>query len=425
MGNTTSHPQEDNRQPLVPQDAAEHGDTEAQSDGILPSQASAPNRQASFPNAMATDIETVGTSSSNDRQPDDVRDVEIQQNGHSTGPPPKKLDKGVSYGDAPVLGLFLYGLSSVFLSTMLTFAKLLGQRKFPVMEILGARSSTIMVIALCVCAWDKVNPFGNRRGLLLVRGLFGFGAICSYFWAVQYLPLNDAMVLTYTSPIWVAVLGPFLIIKETPSKFIWIAIPLCVAGVVTITQPSFLGFSKETLSLLGVFLALNQAFCSAIAKMCVRELRFTDTPNVSVFYLGLCSSIGAVVGCTAPKLWGVANTFRMPNAPVEWWLILGTGTSGYGTQICMTFALKYVKAAPALAMSYLSVVWSILYGYYIFGDVPTIWSLVGAVLICSMTLSLGVFERAKKADPAVNHAKQDAATAHEDGYSQLPSEGRQ
>ena len=35
----------------------------------------------------------------------------------------------------------------------------------------------------------------------------------------------------------------------------------------------------------------------------------------------------------------------------------------------MTFALKYVKAAPALAMSYLSVVWSILYGYYIFGDV--------------------------------------------------------
>lgn len=57
-----------------------------------------------------------------------------------------------------------------------------------------------------------------RRGLLLVRGLFGFGAICSYFWAVQYLPLNDAMVITYTSPIWVAVLGPFLIIKETPSK---------------------------------------------------------------------------------------------------------------------------------------------------------------------------------------------------------------
>lgn len=45
------------------------------------------------------------------------------------------------------------------------------------------------------------------------------------------------------------------------------------------------------------------------------------------------------------------------------------GLSGYGTQICMTFALKYVKAAPALAMSYLSVVWSILYGYYIFRDV--------------------------------------------------------
>lgn len=58
-------------------------------------------------------------------------------------------------------------------------------------------------------------------------------------------------------------------------------------------------------------------------------------------------------------------------------------------------------------------------------QVPTIWSLVGAVLICSTTLCLGVFERAKKAEPAANHAKQDAAVAREDGYSQLPSGGRQ
>ena len=59
--------------------------------------------------------------------------------------------------------------------------------------------------------------------------------------------------------------------------------------------------------------------------MCVRELRFTDTPNVSVFYLGATSTLAAIVGCTAPKLWGVENTFRMPNAAIEWYLIAGTG----------------------------------------------------------------------------------------------------
>ena len=49
----------------------------------------------------------------------------------------------------------------------LTLGICAGARKFPVMEILGARSSTIMIIALIVCAWDKVNPFGNRYPLAL------------------------------------------------------------------------------------------------------------------------------------------------------------------------------------------------------------------------------------------------------------------
>ena len=56
-----------------------------------------------------------------------------------------------------------------------------------------------------------------RRGLLLVRGIFGFGAIGNYLWAVTLLPLNDTLVLTFTAPIWAAVLGPFLI-NEKASK---------------------------------------------------------------------------------------------------------------------------------------------------------------------------------------------------------------
>ncbi len=54
--------------------------------------------------------------------------MEVAQCADPAGiPPKKKMDKGVSHRDAPVLGLFLYGLSSIFLSTMLVFAKLLGE----------------------------------------------------------------------------------------------------------------------------------------------------------------------------------------------------------------------------------------------------------------------------------------------------------
>ena len=58
----------------------------------------------------------------------------------------------------------------------------------------------------------------HRRLFLLVRGIFGFGAIGNYLFAVTLLPLNDTLVLTFTAPIWASILGPFIIVKESASK---------------------------------------------------------------------------------------------------------------------------------------------------------------------------------------------------------------
>jgi drug/metabolite transporter (DMT)-like permease len=349
-------------------------------------------------------------------------DLESQPNGaaaeSSAGKKAKDLIMVIK-PDRTALGLGSYALSSVFLASMLSFAKILGQREMPVFEILLARSSTILVIALIICAKDGVNPFGNRRGLLAVRGIFGFGAIGCYLWAIQMLPLADAMVLTFLAPLWVSLLGP-VFIKETPSKLVLVAIPACVVGVAFITQPEFLadwlGFQKKAQprSLLGIALASGQALFSACAKMCVRELRKTETANVSVFYLSFCSTIGALCGCFGPKILGYTGSVRMPVNAVEWLLLIGVGTTGYGTQICMTFALQNAKAAPAIAMSYLSVVWSLLFGIGIFHEYPDGFMLIGALLICSCTLLLGIFER--KAKPA-----EPPADEQENGYDALPT----
>ncbi len=67
-----------------------------------------------------------------------------------------------------------------------------------------------------------------------------------------------------------------------------------------------------------------QALFSACAKMCVRELRKTETANVSVFYLSFCSTIGALCGILLPKFWGVEDTVRMPDG-LEWLLLIGVG----------------------------------------------------------------------------------------------------
>ena len=73
--------------------------------------------------------------------------------------------------------------------------------------------------------------------------------------------------------------------------------------------------------------------------------------------------------------------------------LLTTGVAGYGTQICMTYALKFAKAAPALAMSYLSVVWGLLGGFFFFHEVSIClywlcaYKLLLLQVLCRLTVS--------------------------------------
>lgn len=349
------------------------------------------------------------------------QDIEAQHRGRLLDSEVPKLQPSSSGQQADhdnsALGLALYAISSCFLSTALVFAKKLSHWHMPVFEILMARSSTIMCFALIGCAWKGITPFGHRRGLLLVRGIFGFGAIGNYFFAVSLLPLNDALVLTFTAPIWASILGPFFI-KETPQKAVGFAIVLCMLGTVFITQPSVLGFEKNERSLLGVGFALFQALCSACAKMLVRELR-TESPFVSVFYLSACSLIASVFGTGIPKALGWQNAIRLPNGWVEWSFMLGVGIASWGSQICMTNALRFARAAPALAMSYLSVIITGVYGYFFFHEVPTKWSLLGSTLILSSTLMMGVFERKKDRQIEDQPVQEDSEGERSAGYTAL------
>ena len=69
-----------------------------------------------------------------------------------------------------------------------------------------------------------------------------------------------------------------------------------------------------------------QALCSALAKMCVRELR-TEAPNTSVFYMAAVSLVAAVIGCFLPLAWGDTTSFKVPDHWLQWVLLCGVGAS--------------------------------------------------------------------------------------------------
>jgi hypothetical protein len=113
------------------------------------------------------------------------------------------------------------------------------------------------------------NPLGERRSLLVLRGTLGYASITCFFLACQRLPLADATALTFLAPLAAAALSPWAL-GEWPGAATAAAIPACLAGVLLLTQPSFLfGGGSARLSGVGLAFGLLQPLFNASAK--VRE----------------------------------------------------------------------------------------------------------------------------------------------------------
>lgn len=172
-------------------------------------------------------------------------------------------------------------------------------------------------------------------------------------------------------------------------------IPLCLLGVLFTAQPSVLfGATSSTTSITrtGILVGIMQAAFAASHKICIRYLKGEDA-NTQLMYLGGVSLVGSLIMAVIAQQWTLPSTFP------QWMLLLLTACSAYGSQMSQTIALKMVHASLATAMSYLSVVWGILSGYFVFSEVPNALSLGGAFLVCSCTFVLGFAEHMSHANP--------------------------
>lgn len=318
--------------------------------------------------------------------------------------------------DHGLQGLLLYGLSTIFMSAMMILVKLLGKWGTSVFIVLVIRSVTVLLLALINLWRSGDTPWGNRRKLLTLRGFLGFGGNGGYFWTVTLLPLNDAIVLTFLAPAWVAILSPVLL-REAPGKFTLMAIPACILGVYLIAKPGVeTSHHGAKLHLAGIVVGLFQAFFSGTAKMCVRELRSSEVPNVIVFYLAFISSLGAISGVICQAIFFGGLVF--PHGFVQIVVCIGVGLLGYGAQITLTLGLRSAKAAPAIATSYLSVVWGILASLFIFHETPSKRGILGALIIIVCTGTLAFAEKNRKR-PVVPNSIAPATDAPREGVTAI------
>ncbi|MFW2386826.1 MAG: DMT family transporter [Polyangiales bacterium] len=265
---------------------------------------------------------------------------------------------------------------TLFFSAMSVFAKLAGER-LPTMELVLARVLVTLVMSWWVIRRLDINPWGNNKRLLLMRGFAGFMGLSCYFYAINHLPLADATVIQFCNPMLAALIAVFAL-KESIRGLDVVATLFSMAGVVLVAQPSFIFAAGEPLDPLAVIIGIVGAIFSAVAYVVIRRLGATEHHMVVVLYFPL------VTGPAALPLLALEGIV-MPEG-VEWLLLLGIGVAAQLGQIEITKGFKLETAGRASSVTYLQIVLAYTWGVLFFGEYPNSLSILGAILVV-----LGVF----------------------------------
>lgn len=272
-------------------------------------------------------------------------------------------------------------LAAFFFSVMSLLVKS-AARRLPSQEVVFFRSLISLVLCWAALYHFRQNVWGVRRGLLVLRGLLGFGALSCFFYALAHLPLADATVIQYTNPVFTAFIAAWLLREHMRRREV-VAVALSLAGVVLVAHPVALfgGADAAGLDPVAVVVGLAGAIFSASAYVVVRKLGQTERPLTVVHAFALISVLGAVpatsVEGVVPRGW-------------EWPTLLGVGIATWLGQLSLTRGLARERAGRATAVGYLQIIFAATWGALFFGEIPDGWSVAGTALVVGGTLALAV-----------------------------------
>lgn len=230
-----------------------------------------------------------------------------------------------------------------------------------------------MVCLRCLLASPLLYLFVRFRGrpsmvsekrMLVVRTLFGLSAMLGYFFALPRLPLADTIFIGRSQPLILTLLAP-LVVKERAPAVAWVAIITGLLGVGLVMTPAMAWG-------IAAWVAFGSAAASAMAHLFVRKLNATEYPLVIVFNFTLLTGL-------ITSTWAVPAF--VPPTPRQWVLIGGVAVFASMGQLLLTLAYQKDRAPVVASASYSSVVLAVVYGYFIWGEVPHPMAWAGGVLI--------------------------------------------
>lgn len=332
-------------------------------------------------------------------------------------------------------GVFLMIVAQFFNSAMAAMARLLetglGDRSpMNPFQILFARQSVTCLFSLFYMWWVNVPeaPLGHRkvRPLLVLRGFSGFFGVLGLYFSLVYLPVADAMVLTFIAPMLAAWINS-LIIKTPFTRTQRIAGLISFVGVILIARPfTLFSFSNPTGAIsipddaaLGILNATvtnsrsipklqdptnaerGTAVLFGLLGVCGAAWAFVTIswigkrahPLISVNYFAVwCTFVSAIALAFVPGV-----LFRLPATLREWALLLGLGVTGFLYQFTFTASLSHKSSNLVLNVVYVQMLYALFFDKVVWDESPGLTSLMGSGLILCGVIWVAVKKDGEKA----------------------------
>jgi len=285
----------------------------------------------------------------------------------------------------------LAGIGLMLLSVfMFSFGDALGKyivATYSVGQLLSLRACAALFV-LSPMIWRNRTQFFplERPRLQVIRVVLSTLEVAAFFLATVYLPLADVTTYYLACPIFVTALSA-IVLREHVGWRRWSAILIGFMGVVIALRPSANSFSWPAI------IALSGSLCFSVLMLITRSLRATPdivmatSQFVGTFLLGV---VMAPFGWVTPSLGHLA-------------MFAAAGCISVTALLCVNRSLKLAPASVVVPYQYSMIVWAVMFGIIVFGDVPQPATVAGAAIIIAAGLYIFLREkRLGREEPVVN-----------------------
>ena len=262
---------------------------------------------------------------------------------------------------------------------------------YPLGQVIFFRGFFGLVLYYFVIPKERLKDFyfTKRPMLHFSRCFFGLMALLSIFTALRNLPLATVVSISFAAPIFTTIFSIFFL-SEKVGYFRWLAVFVGFVGIIIISEPG--------LSSLNVYYIFPVIFVLGMSYVAISIRQLSSTEPVWLISLYFSAAITLAGLFTIPYGW------LMPNL-IDLILLSLIGIFGGVANLWLSQSYKFSEVSLVTPLKYLALVFAIIFGYFIWDEIPTIKTLVGATLV--ITSSVIIFRREILLKKQISTARHD------------------